>query len=94
MEEKTLMFNLEEATLEWENAKRVLSEAKKKLVTAENAVINSKINRDRTVEALRMHRATTQQFDLVAHERNEEIADFKSRFPELCGMAHDRDVSK
>lgn len=92
MDEKNLMYKLEEATLEWENAKRILAEAKKKLVIAEDRVVFSKIIRDRTVETLRMHRVTTQQFDLVEHERNKEIEDFRNKFPELCDMAHDRDT--
>ena len=94
MDGKNLMIKLEEATLEWENAKRTLAEAKKKLLTAENNVINSKLNRDLVKESLRMHLATTQRFDLVDHERAEEINDFRNRFPELCHMADARDKGK
>jgi hypothetical protein len=94
MDGKILMSNLKEANLEWENAKRTLAEAKKRLLTAENNVINLKINRDNTVEALRLHEATTQQFDLVDHERHAEIDDFRNRFPELCEMADARDKAK
>lgn len=88
------MFKFEEANLEWENAKRALAEAKKKLLTAENNVINCKINRDNMKESLRQHLASTHQFDLVDHERTVEINDFRNRFPELCDMANSRDKAK
>jgi hypothetical protein len=57
MTEQEMMIELSEADKELQNAQRLLSDAKRRCLDYETNVVNAKIHRERTSEALRVLRS-------------------------------------
>lgn len=92
MTEQELINKLVEADKEIANAKRALSEAKKRWTDAETNLISAKINRDRVKEELRVYRRTTPRYE--PDQRDLDIERFRKDNPELVEWARQRDGIK
>jgi len=92
MTEQELLTLLWNATAEYADASRTLTEAKKSFIAAETLAVNCKINKEKIEEQLRIFRNITPKHEPTAHEL--EIIKFREAFPELCNEARARDLSK
>ena len=92
MTEQELLTLLWNATAEYADASRTLTEAKKSFMVAETLAVNCKINKEKIEEQLRIFRNITPKFEPTAHEL--EIIEFRNKFPDLCNEAHERDLAK
>jgi hypothetical protein len=89
--EQDILAQLVEAEREYQDAKRILAEAKKRWLHAETEVINTSLAKERILENLRVHRNTTPQPDTSL--RTQEIKYFQEKYPELCAEAFERDMA-
>lgn len=92
MTEDQLIKQLAEVEQAWQHAKKRLAAAKKLLTDSETQIIELSIEKDRLIEALRVHRNTTiiQPVSL----RQLEIERFRKDYPEVCALVKDRDEAK
>lgn len=92
MTDEELLKQLDDADYEYQEAKRKLARLKKEYVDAETVLINCKLHKDRVVEALRVHMATTPRHEKSLQDL--EIDRFRETYPELVEWAKLRDEEK
>jgi hypothetical protein len=92
MSEEEILSQLEEAELDWIEAKRKIAFSKKLLMHAETLLIEIKFRKDNLTEALRVFRNTTPIQPLSLREL--EIERFRKDNPEVCAFAKERDDLK
>jgi hypothetical protein len=83
---------LEDATSEFQSAKKDLAAAKKRWTEAETKLINAKLQKERAEEALLEHLNTTPRYDPSLQDL--EIETFREKHPELVAMAKQRDLDR
>lgn len=92
MNQDYIINEIAHAQQTYDLAKSKLAEAKRAWVEIETAVINAKIALDRSKEKLRVYKITT--ISVVVEQREQEIAAFRERHPELVKQALERDLKE
>lgn len=92
MTDEELLKQLDNADYEYQDAKRKLARLKKECIDAETILINCKLHKDRVVEALRVHMATTPRPEKSLQDL--EIERFREMYPDICAMAKQRDKDR
>lgn len=92
MTENDILTLLATAEKELVEAKANLTKARRAVTDAESKVIETKLNRDRAKESLRVFRNRTPKH--VPERRDLEIEQFRIDHPELVEWARKRDADK
>ena len=92
MTDQELLQQLDNADYEYQEAKRKLARLKKEYMDAETVLINCKLHKERVVEAIRVHMATTPRPEKSLQDL--EIERFRETYPELVKWAKQRDEHK
>ena len=91
MSDQEILKEIAQAEQAHTDALKKLTAAKKVWVAAETIVIDTKITLDRAKEKLRVYRNITPNY-VVVEQREQEIAEFRVRYPELVEEARERDL--
>jgi hypothetical protein len=89
VKEQDLIDSVNETERAHEDAKVNLAKAKRAWLDAETFVIETRVNKDRAREALRVYRNTTPNVPLTLRET--EIEGFRERNPGIVEWARERD---
>jgi hypothetical protein len=90
--EQEILEQISTAEIDYQQAKHLLVEAKKRVSEIETTVIEVKLRFERSVELLRQHRNSHVQPEIIL--RDQEIERFRLDHPELVAMAKQRDQDR
>lgn len=91
MSDQNILKEIAQAEQDYSDALKKLALAKKTWVAIETTVIDTKIALERAKEKLRTYRNTTPNY-VVVEQREQEIEEFRVRYPELVEEAKERDL--
>lgn len=92
MTDEELLKQLDDAEFEYQEAKKNLARLNKEYINAETVLINCKLHKERVVETLRVHMATTPRHEKSLQDL--EVDRFRETHPEIVEWARQRDECK